>query len=235
MKLTCVAAAIDYENDGDFQFSRQPKKAKTQESQSQPVRRSPRGKQQQQQQQQQEQYPIYDEPPLVVRKNASRKSTKASRDDGHDYDNNKGASRTSASQSRKTDQEATALAGRGNRFESPEPSTHSAMIALPMSDTPINQRNKEFRKNGSSSGRRSSLGSRGRRASQLQESGQSAIPHREVDPGHFYKHISAEGLPETRRMQQLLTWCGERALPEKPRHGTVNASAILGGKWLTVG
>lgn len=186
------------------------------------MRRSPRGKQQQQS-------PIHDEPQLVVQKNASRKSTKGSRDGGRGFDDG-GASRTSSS----LDQDATSIPGRGNRFESPERSTQSATIALPMSDTPINQRNKEFRKNGSSSGRRSSLGSRGRRASQLQEIGQSAIPHREVDPSHFYKHISAEGLPETRRMKQLLTWCGERALPAKPRHGTANASAILGGKCPTI-
>jgi kinetochore protein Mis13/DSN1 len=97
-----------------------------------------------------------------------------------------------------------------------------------MSDTPIINRNKEMRKKGNTN-RRSSLGSRGRRASSLIESGQSAIPHREVDTAHFFKHIEAEGLPEPRRMKQLLTWCGERALSEKPPLGTPNANAILGG------
>lgn len=107
----------------------------------------------------------------------------------------------------------------------------SATIALPMSDTPIINRNKEMRKKGGSSNRRSSLGNRGRRASSLIESGQTAIPHREVNPADFYKHIEAEGLTEPRRMKQLLTWCGERALSGKPPHGTPNSNAILGGEY----
>jgi kinetochore protein Mis13/DSN1 len=37
-----------------------------------------------------------------------------------------------------------------------------------------------------------------------------------VDVIDFYKHIESEGLPEPRRMKQLLTWCAERALDEKP-------------------
>lgn len=104
----------------------------------------------------------------------------------------------------------------------------SAKIALPMSDTPVINRNKEMRKKGGGN-RRSSLGTRGRRASSLIDSGQTAIPHREVDPSHFYKHIEAEGLPEPRRMKQLLTWCSERALSEKPPHGSHDASVVLGG------
>ncbi|KLU86487.1 hypothetical protein MAPG_05499 [Magnaporthiopsis poae ATCC 64411] len=102
-------------------------------------------------------------------------------------------------------------------------------IALPFSDTPIINRNKELRKKGAASGRRSSLGMRGRRASSLIENGHSAIPHREVDPAEFYKHI-AEGLMEPRRMRQLLTWCGERALLERPPHGSVNSNEILGAR-----
>ncbi|KAH7149345.1 Mis12-Mtw1 protein family-domain-containing protein [Dactylonectria estremocensis] len=104
----------------------------------------------------------------------------------------------------------------------------AAKIALPMSDTPVINRNKEMRKKGNQS-RRSSLGMRGRRASSLIDSGQTAIPHREVDTAGFYKHIEG-GLPEPRRMKQLLTWCGERALAEKPPHGTPNSSAILGAR-----
>ncbi|KAF3761047.1 hypothetical protein M406DRAFT_267487 [Cryphonectria parasitica EP155] len=106
-------------------------------------------------------------------------------------------------------------------------------IALPFSDTPINNRNKEFRKKGGAGaggGRRSSMSMRGRRASSLIESGHSAIPHREVDPSEFFKHIEAEGLSEPRRMKQLLTWCGERALSEKPKHGTTGANAVLGAR-----
>lgn len=109
----------------------------------------------------------------------------------------------------------------------PGPPVESSKIALPMSDTPIINRNKAMRKKGSTN-RRSSLGTRGRRASSLIDSGQSAIPHRDVNAGEFYKHI-ASGLIEPRRMKQLLTWCGERALSEKPPHGTANSNAILGG------
>ncbi|PHH77239.1 hypothetical protein CDD82_3599 [Ophiocordyceps australis] len=122
------------------------------------------------------------------------------------------------------------------REESPPPSppqhrvpVESAKITLPMSDTPIINRNKEMRKKGNSN-RRSSLGSRGRRASSLIENGQTAIPHRDVDPSEFYKHIEADGLPEPRRMKQLLMWCGERALIEKPPLGTSNSNAILGAR-----
>ncbi|KAL2126415.1 hypothetical protein VTI74DRAFT_963 [Chaetomium olivicolor] len=109
--------------------------------------------------------------------------------------------------------------------------SQSQMIALPFSDTPIINRNKEFRKKGGASGsRRSSLGMRGRRASSLIDNGHSALPHREVDPSEFYKYIAAEGLSEPRRMKQLLIWCGERALSEKPPHGSVGSSAVLGAR-----
>lgn len=106
-------------------------------------------------------------------------------------------------------------------------------IALPFSDTPINDRNKDFRRGraaGAAGGRRSSVGLRGRRASSLIESGHSAIPHREVGASEFFKHIESEGLSEPRRMKQLLTWCGERALSEKPKHGTAGAPAVLGAR-----
>lgn len=112
---------------------------------------------------------------------------------------------------------------------------NATKITIPFSDTPINNRNKEFRKKGGAGGaggRRSSMSMRGRRASSLIESGQSAIPHREVDPSEFFKHIEAEGLSEPRRMRQLLTWCGERALSEKPKHGSTGANSVLGGKFL---
>jgi kinetochore protein Mis13/DSN1 len=109
--------------------------------------------------------------------------------------------------------------------------SESQQIALPFSDTPIINRNKELRKKGGATGsRRSSLGMRGRRASSLIDNGHSALPHREVDPSEFYKHISAEGLSEPRRMKQLLIWCGERALSEKPPHGSHGSSAVLGGE-----
>ncbi|KAK3370230.1 Mis12-Mtw1 protein family-domain-containing protein [Podospora didyma] len=122
---------------------------------------------------------------------------------------------------------------RGTTAESVErgESLESRQIALPFSDTPIINRNKELRrKGGASGGRRSSVGMRGRRASSLIDNGHSALPHREVDPAEFYKHISAEGLSEPRRMKQLLIWCGERALSEKPPHGKHGSSAVLGAR-----
>jgi Mis12-Mtw1 protein family len=44
----------------------------------------------------------------------------------------------------------------------------------------------------------------------------AALPHSEVEATDFYKHIEGEGLPEPRRMRQLLTWCATRAMGEKP-------------------
>ncbi len=123
------------------------------------------------------------------------------------------------------------VGGGGGAEDGSGHSSTAQQIALPFSDTPIIARNREMRKNhrASGGGRRSSLGMRGRRASSLIENGHSAIPHREVDPAEFYKHIAADGLSEPRRMRQLLTWCGERALSEKPPHGSHGSSAILGG------
>ncbi|KAI9705795.1 MAG: hypothetical protein M1820_005043 [Bogoriella megaspora] len=99
-------------------------------------------------------------------------------------------------------------------------------ISLPFADTPINKRNKELRK----SHRRSSTGIRGRRASSLIESGSSnAMPHAEVETSEFYKHISQD-LLEPRRMKQLLTWCGTRALPNKPTGAVESSSAIMAAR-----
>lgn len=140
-------------------------------------------------------------------------------------DHNSRDTRTTTKKGRKGGKGAGAGPGRGSSSEPPQ------QIVLPLSDTPIINRNKEMRKKGGATGsRRSSLGMRGRRASSLIENGHSAIPHREVDPSEFYKHIEAEGLSEPRRMRQLLTWCGERALSEKPPHGSHGSSAILGAR-----
>lgn len=117
---------------------------------------------------------------------------------------------------------------RGKARVEAEKASEPKKIALPFSDTPVMNRNKEMRRK--TGARRSSLGMRGRRASSLIDNGHSAIPHREVDPAEFYKHIEAEGLSEPRRMKQLLTWCGERALSGKPPLGSSNSNAILGGE-----
>ncbi|TQS37312.1 hypothetical protein Golomagni_02217 [Golovinomyces magnicellulatus] len=106
----------------------------------------------------------------------------------------------------------------------------STIVPLPLSDTPVISRNKEFRKKARGSDRRSSLGLRGRRASSLIDSGRSAIPHHEVETSDFYKHIEVEGLSEPRRMKQLLTWVGERCMGPKPSHGDPDSAAELAGK-----
>ncbi|KAL8786136.1 MAG: hypothetical protein Q9195_008340 [Heterodermia aff. obscurata] len=118
-------------------------------------------------------------------------------------------------------------------------------VALPFADTPIIRRNQEMRAN--SGQRRSSLGNRGRRASSLIDSGKSngkhphrtrweigdrdlvALPHEGVDTREYYKHIES-GLPEPRRMRQLLIWCGTRALGEKPSFSAEDSHAKLAAR-----
>ncbi|KAJ5818116.1 hypothetical protein N7474_003707 [Penicillium riverlandense] len=110
---------------------------------------------------------------------------------------------------------AKTQASETNGFKSPPAGTK---VALPLADTPVIQRNKELRgTKGNKGRRRSSLQMRGRRASSLIDSGASnALPHREVSTADFYKHIADDGLPEPRRMRQLLIWCATRSIGEKP-------------------
>ncbi|KAH8725925.1 Mis12-Mtw1 protein family-domain-containing protein [Phaeosphaeriaceae sp. PMI808] len=103
-------------------------------------------------------------------------------------------------------------------------------IMLPFADTPVITRNKEMRKGSKDGPRRSSTGIRGRRASSLIDSGLSnALPHSEVEVRDYYKYIE-QSLPEPRRMKQLLTWCGSRALPAKPSGDVKNANAIMAAR-----
>lgn len=124
-------------------------------------------------------------------------------------------------------------------------------VSLPFADTPIIRRNKEMRKGAENGSRRSSLGMRGRRASSLIDSGKSdgkegslpsiynmtellvALPHDEVDSSEFYKHIESN-LTEPRRMKQLLTWCGTRALGEKPSSSQPDFHARQAGSSLVL-
>ncbi|KAI5285480.1 hypothetical protein KEM52_002427, partial [Ascosphaera acerosa] len=112
-----------------------------------------------------------------------------------------------------------------------DPTPQAQKIALPFADTPVMRKNKEMRaKNSKKPGgqRRSSLGMRGRRASSLIDSGVSnALPHGEVRTEDFYKHIEGEGLPEPRRMRQLLTWCATRAMAHKPAARTSQEQSAL--------
>lgn len=158
---------------------------------------------------------------------------------------------------RKDDDDVVAMVGgEADKAEADQPSREGTKIALPFADTPIIKRNKEMRKGGGGGHRRSSTGLRGRRASSLIDSGTSnggqhfpdqpgdttgdfldnqadtaggvAVPHAEVQAEEFYKHIE-QSLPEPRRMKQLLTWCGTRALPDKPAGEVKDSSAILAG------
>ncbi|CAG8332213.1 unnamed protein product [Penicillium nalgiovense] len=125
-----------------------------------------------------------------------------------------------------------------NGYNSPAQPPEGTKVALPVADTPVIQRNKEFRggkgDKSEKGRRRSSLSMRGRRASFLIDSGTSnALPHREVGTADFYKHIADDGIPEPRRMRQLLIWCATRAIGEKPSGGSNSddQSARLAGTW----
>jgi kinetochore protein Mis13/DSN1 len=150
--------------------------------------------------------------------------------------------------SRKTDkrQNQDEIPQEEAREEDANHERHSATkIALPFADTPVIKRNKEMRENkGKKCERRSSLSMRGRRASSLIDSGNSngkcdandgsmaltgatALPHDEVAVADFYKHIESEGLPEPRRMRQLLTWCTTRSLDQKPMGASFEESSAI--------
>lgn len=131
--------------------------------------------------------------------------------------------------------------------------TSEEKIMLPTSDTPIQRKNRQFRK-GHGERRRSSLGQRGRRASSMMESGligtcpkpvlrkpgltlPPAEPHNEISHTEFYKHID-EGQMENARMKQLLAWCGKRELdrlklaaPRGSNSGDFEGSARHIGQW----
>lgn len=257
-----VATAVYDEQDGDFLFTRGAKRAKTDQpgSEGETATKSQQSRKDAARQVRpgrKKRTPSPAEPPRAVsaapRRTSTRISDQAVPPAPQDEELVVPKSRGSQRRTRPT-------AEKGRKAKEPDPlrdyedqgprrsaqpgtpmdvdrATHSdsppQKIALPFSDTPIINRNRELRKGGGGNGgaRRSSLGMRGRRASSLIENGHSAIPHREVDPAEFYKHIEAESLPEPRRMRQLLTWCGERALSEKPPHGSRGSSAVLGGKF----
>ncbi|OAA37785.1 Mtw1 kinetochore complex, DSN1 [Beauveria brongniartii RCEF 3172] len=240
------AAADDLENDDDFVFTRKPKKARTDEvtatATAAPVRRSPRHKS----------AAADSSKTTTTRSSSSQKKAGAVSSPSRDADRRRreaSAGRAASSHDPRTDRttrRADAERATKSSFQSPPP-RGTTTITLPTSDTPVMARNKEMRKkaaegapqssasssNGSGNGsnhRRSSLGTRGRRASSLIESGQTAIPHRDLDAQDFYKHIASDGLLESMRMKQLLTWCGERALPEKPKQGVPSTDPSLGAR-----
>lgn len=231
------------EKDGDFVFTRGSKRKKTAPAESEPVpapappsKRSRKAKESERD----------EEPTLTVKKTRGRKmsfSTPKTEKDTAVLTKKKERTRSSIDKNgenstRKSGIEAAdydsidliGASGQEKTSESAvEVSSQSTMIALPFSDTPVMNRNKELRKKGTGA-RRSSLGMRGRRASSLIDNGHSAIPHREVETKHFYKHIEADGLSEPRRMKQLLTWNGERAMGERPSHGDPDSAAALAAR-----
>ncbi|EUC58832.1 Mis12-Mtw1 family protein [Rhizoctonia solani AG-3 Rhs1AP] len=85
---------------------------------------------------------------------------------------------------------------------------------VPISDTPVITRNREIRQ-ASQSRRRSSLSSRGKRASQSLNSGLLATPHASVPPDTFYRHVDPD-LPDSLRWRQVLCWTASRASDKQP-------------------
>ncbi|KAK9728602.1 hypothetical protein K7432_000949 [Basidiobolus ranarum] len=84
-----------------------------------------------------------------------------------------------------------------------------AVVQIPIEETPMINKNKEFRNNR----RRSSFAKRGKRASSI-AGGFISLPHPSVSESDFFKHISPE-LPDPVRMKQLLVWCGRRAMDKQ--------------------
>lgn len=95
----------------------------------------------------------------------------------------------------------------------------SIQVILPVSDSPVNRRNKEFRGD-----RRTSLGNRGKRVSSI-GNGFVAVPHDDVPVEEFYKHFD-QSMPEPHRMRQLLIWCGKRVLSKEKRPKKKNLTAV---------
>lgn len=57
----------------------------------------------------------------------------------------------------------------------------------------------------------------------------AALPHESVDTREYYKHIES-GLPEPRRMRQLLTWSGTRVLGDKPPFSSEDSHVKLAAR-----
>lgn len=164
---------------------------------------------------------------LVVPK--KRKTTRASTGKGYDND-----AAPEPSQNGHAEDGVSLVGGsRNDENGTVIDQSKSSIITLPFSDTPIINRNKEMRKKGGNSQRRSSVGLRGRRASSLIDSGHSAIPHSEVETTGFYKHIE-DGLVETRRMKQLFTWTAERCLGANPEFGDPEKAIKHAGKTCSI-
>jgi kinetochore protein Mis13/DSN1 len=229
------------EEDGDFKFTRGSKRTKTEAVAPEPAPITSRTKQSKalhaEPQTEKKKVgrrkmsfstPKADEDIITQPKRATRKSTRSSLEKSRN-----GTAHMNGSGLEEEAEDDMNLVGVSTKDRTTavnlDGSRESTKIALPFTDTPVINRNKELRRKGTG-GRRSSLGMRGRRASSLIDNGHNAIPHHQVETSQFYKHIEAEGLSEPRRMKQLLTWCGERALGAKPSHNIADSAAVLAGK-----
>jgi kinetochore protein Mis13/DSN1 len=227
------------EEDGDFKFTRRSKRTKTEPAAPEPVPLPARSRQNKAQQAEPPaekksrrkmsfSTPTHEASTISQPKRATRNSTRLSIDKSRN-----GTSSSHETMVEEAEADTMDLVGmsttENDRPVDSDVRKESTKIALPFTDTPVINRNKELRKKGTGN-RRSSLGMRGRRASSLIENGHNAIPHHQVETSQFYKHIEAEGLSEPRRMKQLLTWCGERALGAKPSHNIADSAAVLAGE-----
>ncbi|WVQ72045.1 hypothetical protein IAR50_001589 [Cryptococcus sp. DSM 104548] len=89
--------------------------------------------------------------------------------------------------------------------------THYA-APLVESETPVINRNKEYRQD---TGRRGSK-DRGGRASTSFGKGDITMPHKSIDYRMLYRHLPS-GLPDPHRARILITWCANRATREAVR------------------
>ncbi|CAG8631006.1 8385_t:CDS:2 [Acaulospora morrowiae] len=86
--------------------------------------------------------------------------------------------------------------------------SQESVVPIPLKETPMIRKNKEIRQKK----RRSSFEKRGRRASSI-GNGFVANPHPDVKSSDFFRHIQPD-LPGPKKLRQLLTWCGKRAMNE---------------------
>ncbi|KAA8565077.1 hypothetical protein EYC84_010834 [Monilinia fructicola] len=216
------------EEDGDFQFTRVSKKAKTAASVPEPILEActtcdnhvpRRSKKVVHERESHNVSPARIQPlrnrdqhrkQTPLRQKNRRKSTRLSTEKPHNEDG------SIANGSRDYEDSVDIIGGAPAREESNRSTTEasnitrSTVISLPFSDTPIINRNKELRKKG----------------------GAVDIPRYLIKKSRPLSstNISRMGYLSRERMKQLLTWTGERALPEKPAHGDPDSSAKLAAR-----
>ncbi|KXS09438.1 hypothetical protein M427DRAFT_230119 [Gonapodya prolifera JEL478] len=101
-------------------------------------------------------------------------------------------------------------------------------VPLAGSETPAIKRNKAMREE---AGRRSSLGSRGRRTSSM-HGNLRAPPHPDISPSEWYRHINPE-LPDPIRMRTLLMWGADMLAKQTKDRCEQRAGGKAGGAAVT--